>query len=103
MTDEKALELLRGLIIDTSHGVKCIFDTSDFVRTCEKALEKQIPKKWGTEEDYKLDIYYKCPICKECFMPEDGTPKDNSMNYCPNCGQRLDYTEEQEDDENDEN
>lgn len=53
-----------------------------------KALEKQIPKKWEYEQSDETDIYI-CPICKERFFLEWGTPKDNEYNYCPCCGQTL--------------
>jgi len=51
----------------------------DAVDMAMKALEKQIPKKWF----HDCGMYY-CPVCNE-FMFEG--------NYCPNCGQKIDWTE----------
>ena len=43
------------------------------------ALEKQIAKKMDS---------FNCPICRYYF--EDG----EIHNYCPNCGQKIDWSEE---------
>lgn len=43
-----------------------------------EALEKQIAKKMDS---------FNCPICRYYF--EDG----EIHNYCPNCGQKLDWSE----------
>ena len=53
-------------------------------------LEKQISKQWDYEQSDECDIYI-CPCCKERFFLEWGTPKDNEYNYCPTCGQRLEW------------
>lgn len=34
-------------------------------------------------------IVYECSNCKECWYLEDGTPEDNSYNYCPKCGAKI--------------
>ena len=36
------------------------------------------------------DEGYVCSICKEPFVLISGTPKENNMNYCPNCGAKMD-------------
>ena len=33
-----------------------------------------------------LDTYYECSNCKEPWTTIEGTPWDNGMNFCPNCG-----------------
>lgn len=39
---------------------------------------------------YKPDDYdestWECSNCKEPWTLIDGTPQDNNMNFCPNCG-----------------
>lgn len=50
-----------------------------------EALEKQIPKK-PVKRIVEKWTYYHCPIC------EDITLRD----YCGNCGQALDWSEEYE-------
>ena len=36
--------------------------------------------KWGFEGTFK------CSACGELWSLIDGTPQDNGMNFCPNCG-----------------
>ena len=47
--------------------------------------------KWEDKSD--IDIYmeqlYRCSYCKEEFYLEEGTPKENNYNYCPNCGTKM--------------
>jgi len=31
--------------------------------------------------------------CDNAFVPNDGTPKDNGMIFCPYCGQRIEVVE----------
>ena len=38
------------------------------------------------DDDY---ILYGCSNCNEEWVFEDGTPKDNSYNYCPKCGAKI--------------
>ena len=45
--------------------------------------------KWKETDDGWDGIYY---VCSECGCPWtliDGTPYDNGMNYCPNCGAKM--------------
>lgn len=37
-------------------------------------------------DDYNT---WECSNCKCDWCIEDGTPKDNNMNYCPECGARI--------------
>ena len=58
--------------------------------TCE-ALEKQIPKKPQTAT-YFYGFKYSCPACSKtlCF------DFDEQKEYCPECGQALDWSDENE-------
>ena len=44
--------------------------------------------EWTVVElnDWGDEVIYECPICKEAFQIIEGTPEENSYNYCPNCG-----------------
>lgn len=57
---------------------------------CE-ALEKHFPKKVNNYEK-ACDIYGDCPSCGESYSFASG----DEFNYCPECGQRLDWGEENE-------
>ena len=49
-----------------------------------QAIEKQIPKKPKTDDRY---VMYICPCCNDFIKV--------SHNYCPNCGQKLDWSDEE--------
>lgn len=55
-----------------------------------KALEKQIPKKPLYAVVSRDDAVH-CPIC-ECFVCFRGAKE---YNYCPKCGQKLDWSDEE--------
>lgn len=50
-----------------------------------KALEKQIPKKPDFTEDKEFAL---CPCC-------NGNGLTDKQKYCDNCGQKLDWSDEQ--------
>lgn len=52
----------------------------------EKALEKQIPKKPDFTEDKEFAL---CPCC-------NGNGLADKQKYCNDCGQKLDWSEESE-------
>lgn len=97
MTEQEAIKLLHNFTIDTSLGIKVVLDTSAFMNICEKALEKQIPKKpiLIDYEQYKEKIInaeylrggYWCPNCKHMIK---------SGEYCVDCGQRIDWESDTE-------
>ena len=63
---------------------------------CIKALEKQITKKPDLEGDGYCDgqlVYdtWICPCCEEHYEVDY-----DKYDYCPNCGQALDWSEENE-------
>lgn len=50
------------------------------------AQPEQKKGRWIETDDGWDSIYY---VCSECGCPRtliDGTPEDNGMHYCPNCG-----------------
>ena len=50
--------------------------------------------RWIECEDATLDVYYKCSVCGNEWDIIEGTPEDNNMKYCPECGARMDGEEE---------
>ena len=53
----------------------------------EVAEGKHRPQgEWKTVEGIDGDEYYECSNCGEPWELMAGTPKDNNMNFCPNCG-----------------
>ena len=45
---------------------------------------------WIERTDYVGDTYYDCSACGESWTTIEGDPCDNGMNYCPNCGAKMD-------------
>ena len=81
---------------------KCIhYDDSEemcILRQCIHAVsqlkECYVPSKkgkWIEQDDSWDGVYYECSACGEPWTTIDGTPWDNGMNFCPNCG--ADMTE----------
>lgn len=61
----------------------------------EKILDALRPHgKWKEQTDYVGDTYYECSVCKEPWTTIEGTPMQNFMNFCPNCGAKMDGGEE---------
>lgn len=56
------------------------------VQMCMDALEKQAAKK-VIVRDIGVDIY-DCPSCEKVYLGCGGV-----YNYCPDCGQKLDWSE----------
>ena len=51
--------------------------------------EERPQGEWKTVEGYDGDEYYECSNCGEPWFLSAGTPKDNNMNFCPNCGAKM--------------
>lgn len=49
-------------------------------------LEQRPHGEWIEKEDFNQDIYYDCSVCGNSWCTLDGTPWQNGMNFCPNCG-----------------
>lgn len=45
--------------------------------------------KWIEQDDSWDGVYYECSACGEPWTTIDGTPWDNGMKFCPNCGARM--------------
>lgn len=82
-----------------SEEIREFYYTENFIRACDmaiQALEKQIPKKPTYEGDgYAPDgtfIYdtWICPCCDERYEVDY-----DDYAYCPNCGQKIDWSDEE--------
>ena len=86
MTEIEAKEILKNITKHTRVRDDEIIYSSKYVKAYEmaiKALEKQIAKKMlFTPKKFPCD--YECPNgCKQY--------DEYKINYCPNCGQKLDW------------
>lgn len=60
-------------------------ELAEAMRMSIQALEKQIPKKPDFTEDKEFAL---CPCC-------NGNGLANKQEYCDNCGQKLDWSDEE--------
>lgn len=99
MTENEAIEKLKNMrlfmqIEDKSNDCKFTEDDYKANEMAIQALEKQIPKKPVNYDKH----YYKCPCCNEdleidndmLFVYDEEPPK-----FCINCGQKLDWSDEE--------
>lgn len=69
---------------------------SDMLRDLKKipAADVQPVRRgeWEKIEEYGGwgDTYFRCSICGDEWDIDVGTPVENGMKYCPNCGARMD-------------
>lgn len=83
MTVKEAIEKLIEIKKDALPVSECVIEDDDVaIKLAIEALEKQIPKK---PIDLANSTYSKCPTC-------GGFHFDN---YCANCGQKIDWSDEQ--------
>ena len=61
-------------------------DTKEAFELAINALKERPKGEWKTVEGIDGDEYYECSNCGEPWVLTAGTPKDNNMNFCPNCG-----------------
>ena len=60
------------------------------------ALEKQIPKKPYIQQDNRNNDCMECPSCDSFIGYEcDCRDEHYQINYCPNCGQAIDWSDEE--------
>ena len=50
--------------------------------------------RWEYEKKFFNENTWYCSCCQERRSLTNGTPQGNGMNYCPNCGARMDEKNE---------
>lgn len=95
MTREEAIERLERMLYETQVVCDSNTATEPIRRALKKdaetytmaieALRQERPKgRWELlNDDWNV---YRCTACGEEWTLEAGEPKENNMNYCPNCG-----------------
>lgn len=48
-----------------------------------------IRAKWIDRTEEEGEGYWKCSNCEEPWVLMEGTPAENKMHYCPNCGAKM--------------
>jgi len=89
------------LIRNEAEAIKCLKSnkpTSGYVMLQEsvdmaiQVLEKQVPRKVKNSGE-RIPFEWYCPTCGE-LLCDDGY-KDTDIKYCDNCGQKLDWSDEE--------
>ena len=98
MKVQEVIQNLEYLISDDCTGTQ-----SDYVEEIElaiKVLERQIPKKPRKTDSYRgvlKRVYaYVCPTCGNVCLEKYMNERQNTM-FCWNCGQKLDWGNENDD------
>lgn len=73
---------------DKEHGDrKFICGVESYREYIERLPSTDRTGHWIQKDYYDTDWnVYECDQCGEPWQLEAGTPKDNNMNFCPNCG-----------------
>ena len=87
MTEQEAIkEVKRWTSILMSAGSKCVSDTAEAQDMAIKALEKQMAKKVIETEKFNVQ-YFQCSECGfELYIGQI---------FCDECGQKLDWSDEE--------
>lgn len=86
MTNEEAIERINEHIAIHRYNEPQAIRIAEALQMGIDALEKQIPKK--PIKPGPLLLFYKCPICKNSV--------DDYGRYCIVCGQKLDWSEDEQ-------
>lgn len=84
METREAIKFLKERI-ETANDYPELKEYGKALRVAVKALEKQMPNKPDFTEDKEFAL---CPCC-------NGKGLLNKQKYCDNCGQKLDWSDEE--------
>ena len=98
MTNEEAIKQIDDVLSSDYHydetlGYQLTSDDFEWLEEAKKALEKQIPKKPKRDKEYPLGRV--CPKC--CAYLGNVQFISSNHNYCPICGQAIDWSSGEDD------
>lgn len=85
MTENEVIKEVRFNMSEIGLNDEAAKRVSEAKNIAVQALEKQIPKKPDFTEDKEFAL---CPCC-------NGKGLLNKQKYCDNCGQKLDWSDEE--------
>ena len=99
MTESEAIKILqRDLQIQLEN--KALPDGIEAIQIAIQALEKQIPKKPRKTDSYRGILKrvhaYVCPTCGNACLEKYMNERQDTM-FCWNCGQKLDWEDDDDD------
>lgn len=98
---EKAIDLFYPVDPenDGSDGCTVVYQSGNYSSAEIESMLSELPPAdvapvrhgWWIEHDSDWgDTLYVCSQCLAEFASVDGTPLDNHIRYCPNCGAKMD-------------
>jgi len=77
-------------ILESAGCIECAGDhiqLAIWLKELRERRKNERPQgKWIEYQEANLDTYYECSNCREPWTTIEGTPWQNMMNFCPNCG-----------------
>ena len=67
-----------------------VIDVADIERMPTIDAVPVVHGEWVETEMGFNDYAWVCTVCGEPWVLNAGTPSENNMNYCPNCGAKMD-------------
>ena len=93
MTREERQKAIDALKISAPVMAVTQEEFNEYIQTLNQVMDwlEQEPKTghWIEKDGFDGDVYYDCSECGESWTTIEGTPWQNGMNYCPNCGARM--------------
>lgn len=85
--EEKLIHVVRG----TGRTTVCmsVLDLATIVNLLKESQEQK-HGHWKTVSDYYDDEHWQCSACGCEWYLEAGSPTENNMHYCPECGAKMD-------------
>lgn len=79
----------------TAEEAKVLFAVKDVIYNQQRYVIDVQPVKHGQWEEIEEyggwgGTYFRCSICGDEWDLDTGTPVENGMKYCPNCGAKMD-------------
>lgn len=101
MTYEEAIECINEVLIsdylyDESIDYQLTSYDFDWLDKAKEALEKQMPKKPVYKDELFLGKPCKVPYCPTCGDSWNGNEYGECMKYCWDCGQAIDWGDDNE-------
>ena len=78
-----------GMCKCSTNEIEAVDDCSRVVEVLPSVTPAEKVGRWIEKDGYDGDTYYDCSECGESWTTIDGTPWNNGMKYCPNCGARM--------------
>lgn len=99
MTEYVEKELLYKRLLEKSNDEKlCVYPGNLFIYALREVFS-ELPTadvvevrhgEWIEKDDGWGGVLYTCSVCDCDWTTIDGTPFENNMRYCPECGAKMD-------------